>query len=358
MSAGEMTATGRPVRAPLWSSVGGGVVIVVLMAMPFLVEQSATTEMVHLFILVVIASMWNLLAGYAGLISVGQQAYIGLGAYAGLFFALRGVQPYIAVVLGAIVCGIIAIPGSWLALRLRGDYFAVGTWVIAEVVRLVVIRFHELGGPSGVSMTQLNSIDPTTRGALTYWVALAVLLLTVAGIMVLLRSRLGLALTAVRDNETAARSLGVNVPLAKRIVYVVAAAGAGAAGGVLLTYNLGVQPDADFSVQWSAYMIFIVVIGGIGRVEGPIIGALVFWALEHYLSSQGAWYLIILGLVAVAAAIWLPKGIWGFFSDRTGIRLFPTGYYVDGLERAASSRSRSSDSDRPSESTPSEAAHD
>jgi len=333
MSTAQVTqpAAGRPVRAPLWSSVGSGVVIVALIAMPYLLQQSTTTELVHVFILVVIASMWNLLAGYAGLISVGQQAYIGLGAYAGLFFAQHGVQPYLGVFLGAIVCGVIAMPGSWLALRLRGDYFAVGTWVIAEVVRLILIRFHELGGPSGVSMTQLNDIEPTLRGALTYWVALAVLLLSLGGIMLLLRSRLGLALTAVRDNETAAGSLGVNVALAKRTVYVVAAMGAGAAGGVLLTYNLGVQPDADFSVQWSAYMIFIVVIGGIGRVEGPIIGAIVFWGLEHYLSSQGAWYLIILGLVAVAAAIWLPKGLWGFFSDRTGIRLFPTGYHVDGL---------------------------
>lgn len=321
----------RRVTYSLWPSLIGVVVVGTLVGMPYLAEQNVTTQLINLFVLIVISSMWNLLAGYAGLVSVGQQAYLGLGAYASFAFVLAGVQPYLAVLFGAVVCALIAIPGSWLALRLRGDYFAVGTWVIAEVVRLLVIRFPQYGGPSGKSMTALNTIDPVLRGALTYWVALAVVALTIAGCVVLLRGRIGLALTAVRDNETAARSLGVNVALAKRIVYLVAAAGAGGAGGVLLTFNLGVQPDALFSVQWSAYMIFIVVIGGIGRMEGPIVGAVIFWALQYFLSPFGAWYLIVLGLVAMVAAIWLPRGVWGFIADRTRFRFFPTGYVVDGL---------------------------
>lgn len=322
-------AVGSRVRSPLWASIAGTVVMVLLMSAPFLVEASVTTQLTQVFIWIVIASTWNLLAGYAGLVSVGQQAYIGLGAYGALAFAQAGVQPYVAVPLGAIACGVVAIPGSWLALRLRGDYFAVGTWVISEVVRLTIIRIDSLGGPSGKSMNRLNTIDPTLRGALTYWVGLAIVVVVLGGCLLLLRSRLGLALAAIRDNDTAAGSLGVSVAQAKRLVYVVAALGTGLAGGLLMIYNLGVEPDADFSVQWSAYMIFIVVIGGIGRFEGPVVGAILFWALQYFLSGYGAWYLVILGGVGIATAIWAPKGLWGAFADRTGVRLFPTGYHVD-----------------------------
>ena len=156
--------------------------------------------------------------------------------------------------------------------------------------------------------------------------AFATVLLPVAlaGIMV----TLGLSLTAVRDNETAAGSVGVDVRRAKRIVYLVSAAGCGAAGGLLLVSSLNVRPDSVFSVQWSAYMIFIVVIGGIGYVEGPLLGAIVFFALQQTLANYGVWYMVLLGTIAIAAAVWLPRGLWGSFSDRYGVRLFPVGYLL------------------------------
>lgn len=114
----------------------------------------------------------------------------------------------------------------------------------------------------------------------------------------------------------------------KRIMYLVSAAGCGAGGAVLLINALSVQPDAIYSVQWSANMIFIVVIGGLGYLEGPIVGAIVFFALQQLLGDFGSWYLVALGAVAIAAAIWLPTGIWGFLQERTGLRLFFVGYRV------------------------------
>jgi branched-chain amino acid transport system permease protein len=155
-----------------------------------------------------------------------------------------------------------------------------------------------------------------------------VAVLSVLAGYLLIRSRLGLALTAVRDNEVAAGSSGVNVARAKRIVYLVSAAGTGAAGGVLLVSSLNVQPDTAFSVQWSAYMIFIVIIGGIGYLEGPLVGALIFFALQRWLADYGVWYLVLLGGIAAAAAIWLPRGLWGALADRTSARLFSVGYRV------------------------------
>jgi branched-chain amino acid transport system permease protein len=140
----------------------------------------------------------------------------------------------------------------------------------------------------------------------------------------LLRSRVGLALTAIRDDETAARSVGVNVLRTKLVVWIVAALGCGLAGAVIALNNLRVQPDAAFTVNWSAYMIFIVVIGGIGTIEGPIVGAIVFFALQQKLSAHGEWYLIILGTVAVVAAVWLRGGLWASTAGRGGLHLFPT----------------------------------
>ena len=103
--------------------------------------------------------MWNLLAGYAGLVSVGQQAYVGLGAYALLALTDWGVQAFVAIPIAAAICALIALPTSLLAFRLRGDYFAVGTWVIAEVYRLLVVRVDSLGGGSGRSLTTLSGFD-------------------------------------------------------------------------------------------------------------------------------------------------------------------------------------------------------
>jgi branched-chain amino acid transport system permease protein len=336
--AGTDTVTGRLTggftirrggRTAAWSAVGAGVVIAVLAYLPFAVFTSTTQTMVTFFELVTMASMWNLLAGYAGLVSVGQQAYVGLGAYAVLAFSDWGVQPYLGVFLAAAACAVIALPTSLLAFRLRGDYFAVGTWVIAEVYHLAVTRDTALGGGSGRALTTLSGFTPTLREAITYWVALGVATASVVGCYLLLRGRLGLALTAVRDDERAASASGVAVTRAKRVVYLAAAAGGGASGGILLVSQLNVSPDSAFSVQWTAYMIFIVVIGGIGTIEGPVLGAIVFTVIQRAFASAGVWYLILLGAMAIGAAIWLPRGLWGLASSsRLRLSLFPIGYTV------------------------------
>jgi branched-chain amino acid transport system permease protein len=300
--------------------------------LPFAVYTSTTQTIVTFFELVTMASMWNLLAGYAGLVSVGQQAYVGLGAYGVLLFSDWGVEPYIGVLVSALAGALIALPTSLLAFRLRGDYFAVGTWVIAEVYHLAVTRDGALGGGSGRALTTLSGIDPTLRDAITYWVGLGVATAAIGGSYLLLRGRLGLALTAVRDDETAAGTSGVAVTRAKRAVYLAAAAGCAASGGVLVVSQLNVAPDSIFSVQWTAYMIFITVIGGIGTIEGPVFGAVIFTVVQRLFASAGVWYLILIGAFAVCAAIWLPRGLWGLVSSgRVRVSLFPVGYTVGGL---------------------------
>jgi branched-chain amino acid transport system permease protein len=149
---------------------------------------------------------------------------------------------------------------------------------------------------------------------------LAVLLL----IVWLLRSRYGLALKAIRDNELAARSNGVDVTRIKVIVYIVTAFGTAMIGALIFLQKLRISPDAAFSVNdWTAFVIFMTVIGGIGRIEGPIVGAVVFFALRQTLADLGTLYLLLLGAVAIVVMLWAPKGIWGLIVERFGWQVFP-----------------------------------
>ena len=135
-------------------------------------------------------------------------------------------------------------------------------------------------------------------------------------------------LTAIRDDEVAARSSGARVGLARMLVFVVAAVGCGAAGALLAISQLQVQPAAVFSVQWTAIMAFVVIIGGLGTIEGPILGTIVYMVLQQTLASYNAWYLIILGLVAIVIALFARRGLWGLVDDHLHVRLFPVGYWL------------------------------
>jgi len=321
----RVTRSRRPLR---WTAALAFVVVLGLASLPYVVYSGTTNTLVNLFILLTIASMWNLLAGYAGLVSVGQQAYIGLGAYIVLFVTLHGVPPFAAIPIAALGCAVLAVPISLLVFRLRGGYFAIATWVVADTCRLLVSRSETLGGGTGAGVSGFTAANSTVLDAYTYWASLAVAVLALAATYVVLRGRLGLVLTAVRDNEVGARSAGARVKRAKRIVYLVAGAGCGAAGALLAVSQRFVQPGSVFSVQWSAEMIFVTVIGGIGSIEGPILGAILYIVLQQTLSQNGAWYLILVGMVAIVVAIWTPRGLWGLVSRRLNIRLFPVGYWL------------------------------
>ena len=318
----------RSRRSALWGIVGALVVVVALATFPYVVYADVTDLLVNAFILVVLASMWNLLAGYCGLISVGQQAYVGVGAYTVLVLAQNGINAYVAIPAALLVSAAVAVPVSFLVFRLRAEYFAIGTWVVAEVFFLALVRVRSLGGGTGTALPGLALIDPVLRQALTYWSALAVAAAALLATYLLLRSRMGLDLTAIRDNELAARSVGVRVTSAQRAVYVVSAAGCGAAGALLIISQLNVLASAIFSVQWSAKMIFIALIGGLGSIEGPILGTGIFIAIQQSLAQLGAWYLILLGSLAVGIAMFLPKGIWGLISSRLHLQVFPVGYWL------------------------------
>jgi branched-chain amino acid transport system permease protein len=157
-----------------------------------------------------------------------------------------------------------------------------------------------------------------------YWLALGLTALVLAAIFALLRSRHGLALTAIRDNELAAQSNGIDVMRVKLIVYVLTAFGTAMVGALIFLQKLRISPDTAFSVNdWTAFVIFITVIGGIGRVEGPIIGTIVFFALRQALADLGSIYLLMMGAVAIVVMLWAPKGLWGLIAERFGWQALP-----------------------------------
>ncbi len=324
----------RSRRNVAWTGAAALIVVIVLALFPYIVYSGTTTILVQAFIVLTLASMWNLLAGYAGLVSVGQQAFVGLGAYFVLILAIHGTSPFAALPIAAVGCGVAALPLWWLVSRLRTGYFAIATWVLAATIMLVIERFSSIGGGTGMPLPGFAGLNPVLLTADTYWASLAVTVLAMAGIYLLLRSRLGLVLTAIRDDEIAARSSGARVGLARLLVFVVAGAGCGAAGAVLAISQLQVQPSAVFNIQWTAEMAFATIIGGLGTIEGPIIGTAVFMVLQQTLQSYNAWYLIVLGLVAIVVAIVARRGLWGLVDEHLNIRLFPVGYWLQAPDRA------------------------
>ncbi|MCV0427659.1 MAG: branched-chain amino acid ABC transporter permease [Roseibium sp.] len=311
------------------AAILGLVVLIALVAAPWWAGRADMRLLSEIFLYLALACLWNLLAGYAGLVSVGQQAFVGFGGY--MLFALAmfaGLSPLAAIPLAGLLGALIAVPVAVLIFRLRGAYFAIGTWVIAEVFRLGFAQVSALGGGSGTSLpvgiVRSLASSRSMREATTYWLALGMAVIVIAAIYLLLRSRNGLALTAIRDSEVASSSFGIDIWRRKFIVYVVAAGLTASTGALIFLQKLRISPDAAFSVNdWTAFVIFIVVIGGIGTLEGPIIGVIVFFLLRETLADLGTVYLLILGLVAIVVMLKAPKGIWGFVKDRYGIELFP-----------------------------------
>ncbi|MEL6375833.1 MAG: branched-chain amino acid ABC transporter permease, partial [Pseudomonadota bacterium] len=215
--------------------------------------------------------------------------------------------------------------------------FAIGMWVLSSLAQLLVGLDPIIRGDTGTSLISLNSYEIGTRTAITLWLALGVTVVAFVLLIALMRSSTGAAITAIRDDEIGARSVGIDVLKTKRLVFVFAAAGTAAAGGLWLAANSSFQPNAFFGVHWTAYMLFMVLVGGLGRVEGAVVGAVLFFTIETVFGGYGAWYLVGLGTIAVLFALFAPQGIWGWIGPRLHGEAIPTGYKVEaGSEQQVS----------------------
>jgi branched-chain amino acid transport system permease protein len=262
-------------------------------------------------------------------VSVGQQVFFGLGAYFTVRLAEADIDPFVAMALASVLVAVVSYPLSLVMLRLKGGEFAIGMWVLSALTHLLVNLDGLIQGETGRSLISLNAYDAGARRDIIYWLALVAMAGLLVGLFTLLRSRVGAAIQAIRDNEDAAGSLGIDVVRTKRIIFVLAAFGIGVAGALWLASATSFQPKTYFSVQWTAYMIFMVLVGGIGRFEGAILGAVIFFVIETWFGALGVWYLIGLGVVALLFSLLLPRGLWGEIETRFGISLMPVGYRLE-----------------------------
>lgn len=317
---------------------------VVLALVPFFGSATAQLTLVELLYFLSLAQMWNLLAGYGGLVSVGQQGFVGVAAYSLFVFAEKsGMDPFVALPLCGLVAAALSVPVALFAFRLRGGYFAIGTWVIAEVFRLGSLRIDSLGAGNVQSFTVRNTFanyGVELRRDVIYWAALALAVGSTLIVVGVLRSRIGLALRAVRDNQEGATALGVSAIQARLVVWVIAAFWTGMTGALIHLNTATVTNRDAFSVlSWTALVIFIVIIGGVGSTTGPIIGVAVFWFISEQFQDNDTWRFIILGTVAAAMAVASPGGIDGLIQRIRPTQLLPVKARL--LRRDANSESMS-----------------
>lgn len=309
--------------------VGGALV---LLAAPLFFDAGGLTVLTEFLCLLVLALMWNLLAGYADIVTVGQHAFVGVGAYAFYGAAvLLHLDPFLAIATAPVVAFLVALPAMAIVFRLRAAYLAVGTWVVAEVLMLIAGKLPNFGFGSGVSLPVSVAREfgtrPEMRFTTIYWLAFALSGGAFLSTYLLLRSRIGLGLTAMRDNEEAAGAMGVNLVRARVVCFLWTAPFLGLAGSIITLQKLRISPAASFSIiDWTVFVIFNVVIGGIGSLEGPILGTVLFFVLREHLAMLGTWHLIILGTLSIGVILIEPRGLWGLLRRAVGGDLIPVSH--------------------------------
>lgn len=271
-----------------------------------------------------IALMWNVLAGFAGIVLIGMPLFIGAGGYA-LYVCANtlGVVPYPMVLAGGLASGLVALVVAPVLFRLSGAQLGIGSWVLSEIARILVLQSKALGAGGGINLEVMRQVPRSERLVLNFACSATVLMVALVTVVALMRGRFGLGLRAMRDSEAAAEAMGVDIRRVRLQVLVICTAITGAAGGSYYISNLQITPDSAFTVNWMSIIIFITVLGGIGTVEGPIVGALVYFALRETLVSLGSVYFIIVGTIAIGVTIFFPAGLWGLLRRAIGFDLLP-----------------------------------
>jgi branched-chain amino acid transport system permease protein len=296
----------------------GAIALVCFAVVPWVSGYATQRLLVEILCVMSIAMAWNLLAGYGGLVVVGHHMFVGVGAYA-LFSISNGfdLNPWMALPLAALVSVLFAALSALPLFRLSGPYFAVATWVLAEVLRIGATNSSWLGAGGGLPLEAIRGFDRATRNAGIYWAALAVFAGSLLTAWAILRGRLGLALMSTRDSEAAAAAAGVSVQRAKFLLWIVAGVMTGLAGSVSYMSTLQVTPDASFGLSWTAIALFITILGGIGTLEGPILGTVLYFILRELFAGYGTWYFIGIGVLAMLTMVLAPGGMWSLV-DRGG----------------------------------------
>lgn len=288
-------------------------IIVILAILPLIGTPKSWILYVFLFLVYLsMASMWNLLAGYAGLISLCQPAFLGLAGYTLAVGTWVGIPWWAGILAGAVTAAAFALLISIPVFRLSGIYFAIGTMVVPEALRMIFYLWKPVGGAmqGGGAGYIIKGIAGVTM-AQTYWLALAVGIGSLFLVRIILRSNLGLGLAAIRDNGRSAANSGVNVFKLKLYTFTIAAVVTGLAGAIYYLYQGYIEPSATFNVRWTMIFLLAAVIGGIRSEQGPVIGSIVVVVLHFLLARYAGYGLLIQGIILVLIMFISPQGIIG-----------------------------------------------
>lgn len=315
------TAAPRRASGHLLATVLAGLALAAAVA-PFLAGEGLIRLAGEILLVFAMAQMWNLLSGYAGLLSIGHQVFVGAGAYGMFTLSIyAGINPYVAIALAPLVSGVLAAVIAPILFRLRDAYFTIGMWVFSEIVAILVGKSAWLGEQNGLTLAALRDMDPKWISPVGFWWAAFAALGSLALTVWLMRSRLGLALMAVRDNEIAASSLGIDVWWSRFIAFVISAAGTGLCGAIYFLGPAHILPASGFDGNWVVIVLFICVVGGLGTIEGPIVGTVIYFGLRQLFADGGNWYLILMGAVAVVTMLVARNGVWGTLHRKFGFSL-------------------------------------
>lgn len=284
------------------------VIVAALIVVGFVGGNNIRRILIRIFLYCTMASMWNLMSGYTGMTSLGQQAFVGLAGYSmAVITTTCGLTYIVGWAVGGVVGAVVALILSVILFRMRGMYFAIATWVIAEALKTFFTSWKFVKEGNGMSVSGRPG-----REAI-YLMSLALLVVALVVIYLLLKSRIGLGLTAMRDDADAASSVGVNIFKSKLLCFVIAGLFTALAGGMYFLNNITIYPTSGFSNSWTVAVVFITIIGGIGTMAGPIVGTLVYILLDEILVKvlPGEWTNIVLGAIAILVILFLPDGILG-----------------------------------------------
>jgi len=299
-------------------------VVLVLGSVSIFGDQYTKLLLMLAFLYMALGQFWNLLGGYAGLVSLGQQIFIGLGGYTLAVTVLYyGFPIWLGVLTGGVVALLFALVISPAIFRMSGVYFSIGTWVVAESLAIWFSNWEY------VEMGQGLFIKPAKQLSVSqlYYLAMLVGVGSVALVYWVMRSKLGLALMAMRNDPGASETCGVSVFRNKLYCYLISSFCTGLTAGVLYLNMVFIQPYRAFGIDWTVALVFIVIIGGIGTIEGPIIGAVIYVLLQQYLSDYASVSMLALGVVAIIIMLIVPKGIMGTIQEKLGFEILSPRRY-------------------------------
>lgn len=288
------------------------IVLVLLIIAPFMVESGfLITIMYTLFIYTALAESWNIIGGMGGQVFLGTAAFFGWGAYACAMLSLSGLPFLLCVFLGGLTTVFLAIVLT-PTFKLRGTYFVVGSIFLSEIMKVIVLMLPVTGGATGIMLPIFRE-----RVIFTYYVSMLLMLAAVLSTYLIVNSKIGTALKAIRDDQDAAEMFGVNSTKVKLFALLSAAVFCGMIGGIHAFYMIYVEPHSFFDIHWSLIPVFMVLIGGSSTLAGPIIGVAIYTLLrELFVAVSGEIYLTMLGILLIAVMLLAPNGLYPFLEEK------------------------------------------